>query len=174
MERDDLLWFTPVDHPDPRVQRVGFDLDDPYVEQCWSAVIGPSSVLLLRRLPVLWVAEVPARIATSELSQSIGLGAGVGERSRLANTLDRVVRFGLARPATDSTGLDVYRQVPPLSPRQVQRSSTWTRTTHERLFAAHLQDLAGRGDLAGTVASLRARMDRLENTRARSLGTLGR
>ena len=121
MERDQTLRFTPVDHPDTRVQRVGFDLNDPYVEQCWSAVVGPSSTLLLRRMTVLWLAQVPAQIGASELSQSLGLGVGVGERSRLANTLNRLVQFGLARPAPDGAGLDVYRQVAPLSPRQVSR-----------------------------------------------------
>lgn len=61
MERDRILRFTPVDHPDDRVQRVGFDLTDPYVEQCWSAVVGPSSTLLLRRMPDLWAVNSPAR-----------------------------------------------------------------------------------------------------------------
>jgi hypothetical protein len=35
MENHDVLTLTPVPHPDGRVQRVGFDLTDPYVEQCW-------------------------------------------------------------------------------------------------------------------------------------------
>ena len=138
MERDRILRFTPVDHPDSRVQRVGFDLRDPYVEQCWSAVVGPSSTLLLRRMPTMWLAQVPAEIGASELSQSLGLGVGVGERSRLANTLNRLVQFGLARPAPDGAGLDVYRQVAPLSPRQVSRVPQWIRDTHERLYDAHL------------------------------------
>lgn len=107
MERDQKLWFTPVDHPDPRVRNVGFDLTDSYVEQCWASVIGPSSTLLLRRLPTLWVSEVPAVMGASDLSQSMGLGAGVGERSRFVNTLDRIVRFGLAKPAADGAGLRV-------------------------------------------------------------------
>lgn len=60
--------------PTPRVQRVGFDLTDPYVEHCWSAVIGPTSTLLLRRLPALWIARVPIDIGASDLSRSLGLG----------------------------------------------------------------------------------------------------
>lgn len=162
MERDRALCFTPVDHPDARVQRIGFDPTDPYVEQCWSAVIGPSSTLLLRRLPALWVARVPAEIGASELSQSLGLGAGVGEHSRLVSTLERLARFGLARPAPDGAGLDVFRQVPPLSPRQLARVPEWTRDTHERLFGSHLEQIDYLASHQANVASVTARLDRLQ------------
>jgi len=163
MERDRTLCFTPVDHPDVRVQRIGFDLTDPYVEQCWSAVVGPSSTLLLRRLPVLWVARVPAEIDATELSQSLGLGSGVGEHSRLTNTLQRLARFGLATPTVDGTGLDVYRQVAPLSPRQVARLPEWTRDAHERLFGAHLEQIDHTARHQASVASITARLDRLQH-----------
>ena len=48
MEEHNALTFTPVEHPNPQVRQVGFDLEHPYVERCWSAVVGPSSMLLLR------------------------------------------------------------------------------------------------------------------------------
>ena len=73
MEPDRDLVFTPVNHPDPRVRQVGFDLNDTYVEQCWSAVVGPSATLLLRRLPQLWQHQVPAEVPAGEFSQSLGL-----------------------------------------------------------------------------------------------------
>src|SRR3546814_5302943 len=104
MEPDQALCFTPVSHPDPRVQRVGFDLTDPYVEQCWSAVVGPTSVLLLRRLPTMWMARVPVEMGASELSQTLGLGVGVSKNSRLASVLERVVRYGLAVHARAGVG----------------------------------------------------------------------
>lgn len=163
MERDRTLHFTPVDHPDTRVQRVGFDLTDPYVEQCWSAVVGPSSTLLLRRLPALWVAQVPAEIDASELSQSLGLGSGVGENCRLVNTLQRLVRFGLAEPAADGAGLDVYRQVAPLEPRQLARLPEWTRDTHDRMFGAHIEQVDDLARHQASVASITARLDRLQD-----------
>lgn len=163
MERERTLCFTPVDHPDARVQRIGFDLTDPYVEQCWSAAVGPSSTLLLRRLPALWVDRVPAEIGASELSQSLGLGAGVGEHSRLVNTLERLARFGLARPAPGGAGLDVFRQVPPLKPRQLARMPEWTRDTHQRLFGAHLEEIDHLARHQANVASITARMDRLQH-----------
>jgi len=138
MERDRTLKFTPVDHPDARVCRIGFDLTDPYVELCWSAVIGPSSTLPLRRFPTLWVTGVPALIDAGELSRSLRLGTVVGERSRLASTLERLVTVDLARPAPKGTGLDVYRQVPPLTQRQLARLPDWTRYTEERLLGERL------------------------------------
>src|ERR671918_1693946 len=91
MEHDRLLTLSPAHHPNPKVRRVGFELTDPYVEQCWSGVIGPSSTLLLRRMPVLWTERVPAGMPASELSRSIGLGAGTSNNSRLAVTLKRLV-----------------------------------------------------------------------------------
>ena len=53
MEPPEVLAIHAVPHPNPKVQQVGFALDDPYVEQVWAGVIGPSAVLVLRRLPVL-------------------------------------------------------------------------------------------------------------------------
>ncbi|MGQ0823795.1 MAG: hypothetical protein ACT4OX_01985 [Actinomycetota bacterium] len=163
MKRDGTLSFTPVDHPDARVQRVGFDLTDPYVEQCWSAVVGPSSTLLLRRLPALWVTQVPAEIDARELSQSLGLGTGVGAHSRLNTTLQRLARYGLARPVSDGSGLDVYLQVAPLNERQVARLPQWTRDAHERLFGAHLDQIDHLARHHANVESITARLDRLQH-----------
>lgn len=163
MERDRILQFTPVDHPDARVQRVGFDLTDPYVEQCWSAVIGPSSTLLLRRLPTLWVERVPAELSAVDLSRSLGLGAGLGKRSRLADTLDRLVYHRLARPSTDRTGLDIYRQVPPLAGQQLERVPQWTRNTHQRLLGDHLEQIDDLAQHQASVASITARLDRIQH-----------
>jgi hypothetical protein len=157
------LCFTPVDHPDARIQRVGFDLTDPYVEQCWSAVVGPSSTLLMRRLPALWVDRVPAELEASELSRSLGLGVGAGDRSRLMSTLQRVVQFGLARPSTDGAGFDVYHQVAPLTPRQLERVPAWTRDAHDRLFGAHLERFDDVTRHRTNVASITARLDRIQH-----------
>ena len=163
MEHHRTLQFTPVDHPDARVRRIGFNLTDPYVEQCWSAVLGPSSTLLLRRLPTLWIARVPAEIDAGELSRSLGLGAGVGERSRLAATLDRLVNFGLARPTPDGAGLDVYRQVPPLTQRQLARLPEWTRDAEDRLLGTHLTQIDDSTRHHANVVSITARLDRLQH-----------
>mgnify|MGYP000019307435 CR=1 FL=1 len=75
MEHDRVLTFTPVNHPNRQVRQIGFDLSDTYVEQCWSAVVGPSAVVLLRRMPELWRHEVPANKArTPRISVSFNYG----------------------------------------------------------------------------------------------------
>jgi hypothetical protein len=141
MEHNGSLRFTPVDHPDSRIRRIGFDLTDPYIEICWTALVGPSSITLLRRLPTLWVARVPAELDAGELSRTLGLGAGTSRRSRLSLTLDRIARFGLGRPEPVDPGLQVYRQVAPLKPRQLQSLPQWTVDAHERLLSEHLEQL---------------------------------
>lgn len=161
MEHDRTPQFTPVDHPDTRVRRIGFALSDPYVEHCWSAVIGPSSTLLLRRLPTLWIARVPAETDAGELSRSLGLGAG--DRSRLASTLERLVNLGLARPAADGAGLEVYRQVPPLTQRGLARLPEWTRDAEDRLLGAHLTQIDDSTRHHANVVSITARLDRLQH-----------
>ena len=162
MERDRILRFTPVDHPDSRVQRVGFDLRDPYVEQCWSAVVGPSATLLLRRLPEMWRHQVPAELPAGEFSQSLGLGAGTGPNSRLASTMDRLVRFGLAR-SDGSGGLDVYLEVPPLQPRQLERVPECTRSTHEQLFSTHLENFEGVAEHRSKVTAATVDLDQFRH-----------
>jgi len=167
MEEPNALTFTPVEHPNPQVRQVGFDLEHPYVERCWSAVVGPSSTLLLRRVAALWVDDVPARIDAAELSRSLGLGASVSDRSRLVNTLDRLVRFGLAEPACDGAGLDVHRQVAPLSGRQLDRAPEWTRRAHDALLGRHLDQLA---TTPTQPPSMTARLDRLQHSPTPSNG----
>lgn len=166
MEPDRTLSFTPIDHPDKRVQRIGFDLTDPYIEQCWSAVVGPTSTLLLRRLPTLWVQQVPAEIGASELSRSLGLGAGVGERSRFTSTLNRLVQYRFATPSPDGTGYDVYRQVAPLTPRMLERVPEWTRGAHEQLFGKHLEQIDDLAQHRANVDSMNARLDRIQHGHA--------
>ena len=64
------ITFTPVNHPNRQVRQVGFDLSDTYVEQCWSAVVGPSAVVLLRRMPELWRHDHTHGILTVSFSGS--------------------------------------------------------------------------------------------------------
>jgi len=166
MENHTVLTFTPVDHPDTRVQRVGFDLTDPYVEQCWGPVVGPSATLLLRRMPTLWTARVPATITHGELSRTLGLGAGGGANSRLMHSIDRLVRYGFATWHEQGESLDVYRQTPGLLPHQLERLPEWTQQAHERLLGAHVQRISEHDETAPKVAAITARLDRLQRPRA--------
>ena len=162
MEPDRTLSFTPVDHPDERVQRIGFDLTDPYVEHCWSSVLGPTSILLLRRMPALWDTGTPAEIGASELSRSLGLRGGTGDNGLLMRSVDRLVHYRLARPATTGVGLEVFHRVAPLTARQLDRSSAWTRDTHQRLFSEHLEQFNDLASHRANLASVTARLDRIQ------------
>jgi hypothetical protein len=67
MEPPEVLAIHAVPHPNPKVRRVGFALDDPYVKQVGAGVIGPSGLLALRRLPLLWREREPAVADLREL-----------------------------------------------------------------------------------------------------------
>jgi hypothetical protein len=73
MEPPETLVIRAVPHPNPKVRRVGFTLDDPYVERVWAGIIGPSALLVLWRMPVLWREREPAPVDLRELGQSLGL-----------------------------------------------------------------------------------------------------
>lgn len=163
MEPDRHLTFAPVHHPDPKVQRAGFDLRDPYVEQCWSAVVGPSATLLLRRLPTVWIERTPARLPADELSRSLGLGKGTGSNSRLSATMDRLVRFGLARPGKGGDDLEVYLEVAPLRSRQLERVPAWTRAAHKRLLSEHVRDLGRTHTHRANDGAPTTRLDHLQH-----------
>ncbi|HVA42654.1 MAG TPA: hypothetical protein VNF50_04155 [Acidimicrobiales bacterium] len=76
-----VLELHAVRHPEGLVRQVGFPLDHPFLERCWAPLIGPSSVMLLRRCSRLWQVASPARIPTEELSRQLGLGRGAGPSS---------------------------------------------------------------------------------------------
>lgn len=182
MDRDQIITLMPVNHPNPRVRRVGFDLTDPYVEQCWAPILGPSSTLLLRRLPELWRQQDPAQVEASELSRSLGLGAGTGKNSRIASTMDRLVRFGFAQPhGPGRDHLDVYLEVPPLQARHLAKVPQWSRDAHDRLLGAHLEGFEGVSEHQAKIAAATARLDRVQHFSGRppaasvgSHGALGR
>jgi hypothetical protein len=171
MEPPEVLAIHAVPHPNPKVRRVGFTLDDPYVEQVWVGVIGPSAVLVLRRLPVLWRVREPVVVDLGELGQSLGLGLSVARSGRTWRTIERLVGFGMAHwlPGDE---LGVRTEVPPLNPRQLARLPEWTRRVHHRLLGTHLDRLA----LAHThrtlgpdrsldTARVTARLDHLQHRR---------
>jgi hypothetical protein len=159
----DVLTIHAVPHPNPQVDQIGFRLDDPYVEHVWTSILGPSAVLMLRRVPVLWQERQPATVDVAEFGRSIGLlRPQVVQRS-----IDRLVRFGMARwlPSGD---LVVPTRVAPLSTRLLDRVPPVTRAAHDRLLGLHLDRLArGHAVPAGdrsAVSDITARLDRLQHT----------
>jgi hypothetical protein len=106
---------------DPVVEAVGYPLRDPYVEIFFGSHLGPTSILLLRRVglgfglhPEGFVLDV------AETAAALGLGAGLGRNSPWWRTVGRLARFGLAHGRGPQT-LAVRRAVAPLTQSQVDR-----------------------------------------------------
>jgi len=144
MENPSSLEVHPAPHPKLEVHRAGFPLDHPYLEQCWTPVLGPSSVLLLRRIPWLWRESAPAEVDVGELGAQLGLGRGDGRHSPMARTVERIVRFRFASWSGPGA-LDVFTEVPPLPDRHLDRVPGWCVERHEQLLTAHLDALGRQG-----------------------------
>jgi hypothetical protein len=155
------LRIHPVAHPNAQVRQVGFPLDAAYVEQVWVSVIGPSATLMLRRTALLWdQLGHPATVDAMEFGRALGLGPPATGR-----TIARLLQFGMARVTSD--GLGVHTRVAPLSARQLSRITPLTRQAHDRLLAAHVEQLARTpvGAAADTADRIAARLDHLERAR---------
>jgi hypothetical protein len=140
MQSPSTLILSPVAHPDPRVHRAGFGLDHPYLERCWLPVLGPTSVLLLRRMPTLWQRDPAIGVPVDELASVLGLGRGTGRHSPVWRTVDRLARFGFANRLAENE-LEVYTEAPPLSVRHLAALPPSVRESHDRLLTAHLTEL---------------------------------
>lgn len=141
MEPLPSLRLHAVPHPSAPVRRAGFALDHPYLEQCWAPIVGPTSVLLLRRMPMLWREGLSVEVDPAELAASLGLGTGTGRNSPLVRTLDRLERFGFAQQRILGD-LEVFTEVAPVADRQLDRLPAWSRQRHQVLLGAHLDRLA--------------------------------
>ena len=160
METQRVIRLHGVPHPQPQVRQVGFPIDHAYIEQCWAPIIGPTSVLLLRRLPVLWREGMTAEVDVADLAQSLGLGNSTGRSGTMQHTLQRLERFRFAS-CSGPAELEVFTEAPPLSSRHLERLPAWTAKRHEHLLRVHLDELAriqSRSDLT-------ARLDRLAQPR---------
>jgi hypothetical protein len=123
--------------PDPLIDRLGHDPRSIYVERFWLGILGPSTVLLLRRL----AHELDARpdgftIDLVDTARSLGVGMRGGRQSPFMRTVDRVCRFGAARWQTPER-LAVRRMLPPLTRHQVSRLIPTLQTEHQTWIESH-------------------------------------
>jgi hypothetical protein len=165
METPNTIVIHAAGHPAFAVQRAGFPLDHPYVEQCWTSMLGPSGVLFLRRMPELWRQGTTVGVEVEALARSLGLGAAKGRRSAMWRTMDRLCNMRFAQWGGEQE-LEVYTEVRPLTARQLERVPELVRDTHERLLGEHLDRLATplatpQPPVAG-VTDLTRRLDRLQ------------
>lgn len=119
------------------------DVRSPYVEVFWLPVIGPSALWLLR-LAAIHTFRGPVTFDMVDLSQRLGLGAGIGPNSSVQRTVRRLEAFHLATWLDDGS-LAVARWLPPLSQQKVARLP-------ETLQAAHARYLATSSVAAAVIA----------------------
>lgn len=129
---------------DPALATSGHDPRSEYVERFWLGVIGPSAVMLVRRL-ARGLAEHPSgfSIALPDTARAIGLGGGTGRSAPITRTIDRCCMFGAMRRSDEHT-LDVRTHLPYLSRRQLDRLPLAVRNSHESWQAAQLAPPARR------------------------------
>jgi DNA-binding MarR family transcriptional regulator len=111
---------------------VCFPLDHPYVERCWTSVVGPTGVALLRRAAVLFSASSHPTIDLLEVARDLGITGSDASR-RMHRTLLRLERLGFIERSTCDE-VHVYVDVPPLPTRELRRSTPALRAVHMSLL----------------------------------------
>jgi hypothetical protein len=122
--------FTVLPWWDPDLAVRGVDPRDPYVERFWLGILGPSTVLLLRRF-ARGFDEQPQgfRVGIADTALALGLGKGTGRNAPINRTVKRAVGFGMVRrPGPDH--LEVRTHLPLLAPRQLQHLPPVQRRLH--------------------------------------------
>jgi len=129
---------------DPAVEARGFPVSSMYTETVLLPILGPSSVLCLRR-PGSLAAARPERteVDTVRLARDLGLGDGLGRHSQITKPLARLCGFGMAR--WSDANLDVRAAVAPVPERHLRRLSPELVGLHHCM----LRQSTGRG-LRGT------------------------
>jgi hypothetical protein len=122
--------------PDPVIDRLGHDPRSAYVERFWLSILGPSTVVLLRRLAAE-LDEHPGGVTLDllDVSHSIGVGMKGGRQSAFMRTIDRARRFGGLRWQTPDQ-LAVRRKLPPLTRGQLTRLSPALQHQHDEWVGA--------------------------------------
>lgn len=127
-----LLTLRPIARSSASTDAVRFPLDHPYVERCWTSVVGPTGVALLRRAAVLFAESSSPAIDLLEVARDLGITGSDASR-RMQRTLVRLERLGfIERGAVDE--VNVYVDVPPMPPRELRRSTPALRADHTSLL----------------------------------------
>jgi hypothetical protein len=134
--------------PDEVIDRVGHDPRSAYVERFWLPLLGPSSVVLLRRLATELDDNAEAvSLPTESTARSLGLGLKGGRASTFHRTVDRCRQFHLVHLEDEGRTLLARRKLPPLNRGQVGRLPDEVRAQHDRWVHAELVAHAARQGL---------------------------
>jgi len=123
---------------DPVLDALGHDPRSAYVEQYWLSVLGPSAILLLRRLAAgIETHPDGFELDPAQWALELGLGAKGGKHGPFWRSIDRICRFGAAQ--RNGELLAVRRRLPPLNKRQIERLPNHLRRAHDRWAAERLE-----------------------------------
>ncbi len=127
---------------EPHLAVAGVDPRDPYVERFWLGILGPSTVLLLRRF-ARGLEEHPSgiRVGILDTSLALGLGRGTGRNAPITRTINRAIGFGLLRPITVDR-METRTHLPLLSPRNVRQLPPGLRHAHAEWLDARASSRA--------------------------------
>jgi len=117
---------------DPVIDELGHDPRSPYAERFWLAILGPSTLWLLRRLAdELERSPEGFTLDLAETARSIGVGMRGGRSSPFVRSIERSCRFGATRLHGNDT-LAVRRRLAPLARRQISRLPEALQREHAR------------------------------------------
>lgn len=133
-ERDGS-WLTIVPWVDPRVDDTGHDPRSAYVEAFWLGTLGPTALLLLRRL-VAAFDQYPHgyELDLEVTAAALGLGHRRGSASPFRRAFNRCVMFGLAEQLTGG-GYRIRRMVPEPPRHHLRRFPQSIQADHARWVA---------------------------------------
>ncbi|MEM7323118.1 MAG: hypothetical protein AAF531_08530 [Actinomycetota bacterium] len=132
----DRLRVTPL--ADPVLDRLGHDPRSGYVERFWLPILGPSCLLLLRRLATELEQNPDGFVLTTGAwAAEMGLGMKGGRNGPFWRAIERGCRFGAAQ--RNGGLLAVRRRLPPLTARQVERLTPELRQAHTAWVDARQQ-----------------------------------
>ena len=128
--------------PDPVIDTLGHDPRSIYVETFWLPTLGPTSLLLLRRIAAGFSeAQYGMELDVAELSKALGLGYRDGASTPLMRSFERLVQFDLATNTAEDT-YAVRRNLPPVNRRHVRRLPNYLSVQHDALIASQLSSPA--------------------------------
>jgi hypothetical protein len=127
---DDALTIRPL--ADPVIDAVGFDPRSEYAERFWLGVLGPSTLLLLRRIAAAFE-DSPAGfpLPLADTARELGLGHMGGRNNPFVRALGRLCTFDMAQPMGEGV-LAVRRRIPPLNRRQIVHLPDALQEAHQR------------------------------------------
>jgi hypothetical protein len=125
---------------DPVIDQRGYDPRSEYTEWFWLAVLGPSTVWLLRRVAATFDHRPDGfDLEVLECAAALGLTGGAGQNATFLRTVRRACQFQLAR-RVDAGTVQVRRYLPPLNRGQVARLPSSLRAAHDEWQARELRD----------------------------------